>query len=299
MIFNEIYSAYYNAVARIIAAVIRGDTDEKRLSEIVSENAFGESMFSILPSLKSGKWQLVNPDMTTQIKNVPTMPLTLLQKRWLKEISLDARIRLFDVEVPSLDDVEPLFTADDYYIYDKYSDGDPYDDENYIRNFREILRAMREKRNIKLELVNRKGRVMFAKCIPERLEYSEKDDKFRLITGGGYFGTVNLAKIIKCRICDGGESFGEERCAQYEEITLRMTTERNTLERALMHFAHFEKRAEKADDHYILHIKFNRDDESELVIRVLSFGPTVEVVGPEGFRKLIIKKLTDQKSCGL
>lgn len=300
MIFNEIYSAYYNAVAKIIAAVIRGDADEKRLSEIVSDNAFGESMFSILPSLKSGKWQLINSGMTTPIKNVPTMPLTLLQKRWLKAISLDARIRLFDVELPSFDDVEPLFTADDYYIYDKYSDGDPYDDEKYIRNFRVILRAMREKRNIKLELVNRKGRMVFAKCIPERLEYSEKDDKFRLITGGSYFGTVNLAKIKKCRICDGETGFkGEERVPQYGEITLRVKTERNTLERALMHFAHFEKRAEKADDHYILHIKFNRDDESELVIRVLSFGPTVEVIGSESFKKLIIKKLKDQKSCGL
>ena len=128
MIFNEIYSAYYNAVAKIISAVIDGNTDSKTLDKIVAENAFGESMFSILPALKSGKWQLVNQDMSTRIKHKPTMPLTLLQKQWLKAISLDPRIKLFDVDFEELEDVEPLFTQEDYYIYDKYSDGDPYED---------------------------------------------------------------------------------------------------------------------------------------------------------------------------
>ena len=83
MIFNEIYSAYYNAVAKIITAVLNGDTDEKHLNKIVCDNAFGESMLTVLPSLKSGKWQLVKKDMTTPLKHTPTMPLTLLQKRWL------------------------------------------------------------------------------------------------------------------------------------------------------------------------------------------------------------------------
>ena len=95
MIFNEIYSAYYNAVAKIISAIINGETDEKRLDKIVEENAFGESMFSILPSLKSEKWQLVNSNMTTPLNHIPTMPLTLMQKQWLKAISLDPRIKLF------------------------------------------------------------------------------------------------------------------------------------------------------------------------------------------------------------
>ena len=85
----------------------------------------------------------------------------------------------------------------------------------------------------------------------------------------------------------------------YEIITLKVSEERNTLERSLLHFAHFEKRAEKVDDYYLLHIKFNRDDEPEMVIRVLSFGPTVEVLGSESFKQLIINKLKSQKSCEL
>ena len=129
MIFSELYSAYYNTVAAIISDIIDGEHSEKELQKIVAERAFGESLLTIMPSLKNEKWQLVHPDMTTSLEHKPTMPLTTLQKRWLKAISLDPRVRLFGVEFPNLDDVEPLFTPADYCVYDKYGDGDPFEDE--------------------------------------------------------------------------------------------------------------------------------------------------------------------------
>ncbi len=301
MIFNEIYSAYYNAVAKIISAVIDGNTDSKALDKIVAENAFGESMFSIIPALKSGKWQLVNHDMSTRIKHKPTMPLTLLQKQWLKAISLDPRMRLFDVIFEGLEDTEPLFTQEDYYIYDKYSDGDPYEDQKYIAHFRTILKAMNEGKNLKIEMTSRKGKTVYIRCYPERLEYSEKDDKFRLVTSGCHFvRTINIARITKCNIYNGQtELQSNEPETVYETVTLKVRDERNALERSLMHFAHFEKRVERLDGYYLLHIKYDIDDEPEMVIRVLSFGPTVEVLESEKFRGLIIDKLKNQKSCGL
>jgi hypothetical protein len=97
MIFSELYSAYYNTVAEILARLTEGECSEKELQGIVADRAFGESLLTVLPSLKSEKWQLVRGDLTTPICHRPTMPLTLLEKRWLKAISLDPRIRLFDV----------------------------------------------------------------------------------------------------------------------------------------------------------------------------------------------------------
>ncbi len=301
MIFNEIYSAYYNTVAKIITAVIAGKADDKSINKIISDNAFGESVLTVMPSLRSEKWQLVRSDMTTPLSYKPTMPLTITQKQWLKAISLDPRIRLFGVEFQGLDDVEPMFTSDDYYIYDKYSDGDPFEDEKYIEHFRTILSAMKNGQNLKIEMLSRKGNTVYSRCIPERLEYSEKDDKFRLVTSGCRFIKIlNVSRITKCKIYSG-ETVLESSVSEpeYEEITLKVKDERNALERCLLHFAHFEKRAEREDDHYLLHIRFNRDDESEMVIRVLSFGPMVEVLGSESFKKLIIAKLKSQKSCEL
>lgn len=302
MIFSELYSAYYNTIAAIITRILEGEHSEREWRKIVSENAFGESILTILPALKDEKWQLIRPDRTTTLTHPPTMPMTTLQKQWLKAISLDPRVKLFDVEFPMLDDVEPLFTAEDYYVYDKYTDGDPFEDREYIRQFRVILEAIRRGEQIRFEMVNRRGNTMFVRCYPLRLEYSEKDDKFRLITAGWRsVTTVNLSRIKACTLYTGEKTMeNEEREIQYDTITVRVTDERNALERFMLHFAHFEKQAEKTDaDTYLVKIRYARDDETEMVIRILSFGPMAEVIAPESLRGLIIERLKKQKSCGL
>ena len=62
MIFSELYSAYYNAIAAIISRIIEGERSEKELQKIVVEHAFGESLLTIMPALKSEKWQIVHSD---------------------------------------------------------------------------------------------------------------------------------------------------------------------------------------------------------------------------------------------
>lgn len=302
MIFSELYSAYYNSVAAIIAHILEGERDESALRRIVEEKAFGESALTILPSLKSGKWQLVCPDLTTPLEYTPTMPLTMLEKRWLKAISLDPRIKLFGVTFEGLDEVDPLFTADDYCIYDQYADGDPYTDEGYVTRFRLILEALHEGAPITVEMTNRKGKPLRFSFIPERLEYSEKDDKFRLIGSDNRFSTtVNLGRLTALYRYTG-EPFEAKPSPPplMQCVTLALTDERNALERVMLHFAHFEKQAECiGKDRYRLTVKYDKDDETELVIRILSFGPLVEVVEPASFRRLIIERLVRQKSCGL
>ena len=302
MIFHEIYSAYYNAVAKILSSLVNGEDGEKNLQKIVAEYAFGESVLTILPSLKGGRWQLADSNFKTQIKNEPTMPMTTLQKRWLKAISLDKRIRLFDVSFEGLREVEPLFTDDDYYIYDKYSDGDPYGDEGYISRFKVILEAINKKLPINVEMLNRSGDVVFVRCIPTKLEYSEKDDKFRMYTSGAkYVYAINLARIIKCKLYEG-EKIVSSKVSPHktETVTVEITDERNAFERVMLHFAHFEKRAECVGRRkYHLKITYNREDESEMVIRILSFGPMVRVLGPESFVDLIKEKLKKHQNCGL
>ena len=84
------------------------------------------------------------------------------------------------------------------------------------------------------------------------------------------------------------------------ELTLQIRNERNTLERCLLHFAHFKKRVERIDRlRYILYLSYDREDETEVLIRILSFGPFVEVLGPATLREQIITRLKSQKSCGL
>lgn len=129
MIFSELYSAYYNTVAKILKTAVGHPLNKNELRMIIEENAFGESILNIEPALTDERWQLLSKDGSTKLENTPTMPLTALQKRWLKSVSLDPRIQLFDVSFPDLSDVEPLFSRNDYCVFDRYSDGDPYEDE--------------------------------------------------------------------------------------------------------------------------------------------------------------------------
>lgn len=302
MIFNELYSAYYNTVAKILKEIIVGQADNESVHKIIQENAFEESVINILPAIKGEKWQVIASDYTTPIKNVPTMPLTLLEKRWLKSILMDERIKLFDVRVDGLDDVEPLFTKDDYRVYDKYSDGDDFTDENYIKRFRLLLHAIHNRLPVKAEMINRKGNRVYTKFLPRKLEYSEKDDKFRVLTGGcRYITTVNLARITKCELYNGPYEIRPSRKQTIRaSITMLVNDERNALERTMLHFAHFEKQVEKlSDKKYKVIIQYDGDDEPEMVIRVLSFGPLVEVIEPTEFRELIKNKLKKQQICGL
>ena len=72
------------------------------------------------------------------------------------------------------------------------------------------------------------------------------------------------------------------------------------MERVLLHFAHYEKEAEKLDEkHYRISVVYDKDDETEMVIRILSFGPMIKVTAPQHFVELIKQRLIRQKSCGL
>ena len=151
-------------------------------------------------------------------------------------------------------------------------------------------------------MLSRSGETVFRRCIPTRLEYSEKDDKFRMYTSGKrYVYVMNLARITKC-VPYEGERFVPftESAPVTDTVTLEITDERNALERVMLHFAHFEKRAECIGKRkYRLTVTYNRDDEPEMVIRILSFGPLVKVLAPDSFIDLIKEKLKKQISCGL
>lgn len=303
-LFDELYGVCFATVSRIIEKALDHPLTEKEIRAIIKKNAFGECVQYIEAHLigKKQNWNLITEDGETGLKNAPSLPLTMLQKRWLKTISLDPRMKLFGEEIDGLDGIEPLFTAEDYLVFDKYSDGDPYDDENYIENFQVILKAIENKSFLRIQSSSAKGEVAEQVILPKYLEYSEKDDKFRLIgTVNSGRRTINLARIISCERCEAGvgEDYDKKGNAMRHKVVFEVHDVEGTLEKVLLHFAHLKKRVEKLEDinHYKVSIVYDKNDENEMVIRILSFGSKVKVVESDNFIKLIRKKLLDQKSC--
>ena len=306
MLFSEIYSAYYNTVASIISCSQQGKLDSDLLFKIVKESAFPESFMTIGSALETGKWPLIKQDYGTNIQNIPTMPLSVLQKRWLKALCNDKRIRLFVSDEVlerlknQLQDVEVLFNENDYYLYDKYSDGDPYDDSEYIKNFRTVLEAIHQKKKISVEYTGRFGQQKRFICAPYKIEYSEKDDKFRIISKvRNRHSILNIARINSCELIENAnsEDLSEEDLPDNRRtsVTLEIYDERKAMERVMLAFAHFEKNAVQiSDDVYQLTLNYDSFDETELVVRVLSFGPMVKVIEPQRFVDLVKERIERQ-----
>lgn len=275
MVFHEIYSLYYKTVTCLIQSSFT------HTHEIINENAFKESFMMLEEVLE--RWPIKNID-------VSTYPLTLLQKRWLKAISLDPRMQLFSYSWSFLDDVEPLFTPDDIYIFDQYSDGDPYTDLQYQKNFHMIMQAIKEKSGL---AVAWKTKQKTSYVLPQLLEYSEKDDKFRLVA---YDGTViNVSRIEECHVTNNNVSTtNKQRVEKY--VLIELKNERNTLDRVLLHFAHFKKETEKKENTYLVKLFYDESDETEMVIRLLSFGLMIKVIEPLEFKQLIRQRLKKQKA---
>ena len=306
MIFHEIYGSYFQVVAEILAEAAasgeRGRAEGTKLTparirEIVEEKAFLESSLTIPDALRDGRWPLLRKDGSTPIRHAPERPLSTLEKRWLKAICADPRIQLFDPPVADLDDVTPLFEPDFFVWFDRYADGDPYEDPAYQEHFRMILLALREGRGLRV-VFRGKGGMHEKEFAPERLEYSAKDDKFRLAarTGRGTPYLVNLARIQEVRLTERPEAVPgpdpKEKCS----VTFLLTDDRNALERVMIHFSDLEKETVRLDEaHYRVTMTYRKDDETEVLIRILSFGPQIRVTAPESFIGLIKDRLNKQK----
>ena len=296
MLFSEVYGAYFRCLDAILSKAAAGTLTRAEMEAIIAEKGFEESIVAIPKNLSDQTWPLLKEDLTTPLGK-PGQPLTILEKRWLKALLADPRIKLFDPPTAGLEDVEPLYPPDAIVYFDRYSDGDPFDDPAYIGHFRTILTALREKRWLKIEFSGRNGVPHFWRCVPYKLEYSPKDDKFRLITGNNRTAlSVNLARIVSCTLLE--PCLPEEyhpSVMRKQALVLELTDTRNALERCLLHFSHLEKETERiGGDRYRLTLRYEKEDETELLIRVLSFGPVLKVISPERFKNQLRYRLRRQ-----
>ena len=314
-LFSEIYNIYFHAVEKMLRSAGDRLLSDAEMQKTLSEGTFSESAISMLPKLQNGVWPLLRQAESGYIATcVPPekMPLTVLQRAWIKAMLGDSRIRLFldDGEIEklrrALSEVDPLYLSEDFFLFDKAAGGDSYDHPAYRQHFRLFLSAIRERTAIHVQYEGGKGHRVTGIFWPHRLEYSQKDNKFRAHcyrkNGNRKVNYVlNLGRITSAELAAGGMSKNLESVflpstTRYRQVIIEITKERNALERCMVHFAHFEKRAEydETSDKYTCAIRYNVMDESEVVIRVLSFGPTIKVLGPDEFAEGIRNRVKKQ-----
>lgn len=315
-LFSEIYNCYYQVLRHLLCTKAPATLEEMRSQ--IGREGFLESMLSIVPKLESGCWNLLKRDGTLYLSKLSsdfTMPISALQKSYLKALLGDPRIGLFlsPDQAASLGsllaDITPLWKQEHFYYYDRFADGDPYEDEDYRRIFRTLLAAQKNRQYVDIDYTSPQGNRVHHYYVPARLEYSVKNDKFRLIALEGRrphdmkLAILNISRMQ--RVTATGQTLAASvdldqiiRDSYYNEpLRLHITNRRNALERAMLHFANYEKNTKKVDENtYECLIYYNNTMETELLIEVLSFGPMLTVIGGDRFLASLKTRLLKQQT---
>ena len=191
--------------------------------------------------------------------------------------------------------MEPLFAPNQIVYFDRYTDGDPYGDPDYTAHFRLILQALREDRCLYICYASGRGAQFKLLVKPRFLEYSEKDDRFRLVADGRKRRwTVNLRKITDCALSNTDMDM-PVHAPKLESVTFELEDRRNAMRRVLLHFSHLEKETKRLDEHrYRVTLRYDKQDETEMLVRILSFGPVIRVTEPERFIELLRERIARQ-----
>ena len=117
-LFSEIFGCYYRVVQEIVN---NAPLSEIEIQKIIRENGFAESCFYILPMLQELPFIEKKGDKYySLLENKIKLPLTNIEKSWLKAISLDERFTLLSKEFDGslLDGITPFFDLKDiFYNY--------------------------------------------------------------------------------------------------------------------------------------------------------------------------------------
>lgn len=314
-LFSEVYGCYYLVLQKLLTRVEALELPQMR--QQIMREGFGESMLYMIPKIESGEWKLFTRRgklFYSKLKQDFALPVSTLQQSYLKALLEDPRIHLFLSEPTkkllqdALTSAEPLWHQDDFYYFDRFADADPYEDAHYQKNFRTILTGIRQRQYVDIDYNSPKGRRLHHHYLPCRLEYSVKNDRFRLIAlerkkQNHRLELLNLSRmqqvsLIDC-YADNSIDINEKIQASYykEPLRLLIKDERNALERAMLHFANYEKNTTRIDDNtYECLIYYNETMETELVIEVMSFGPMLTVLGSEKFLRALRARLQRQQN---
>lgn len=297
----------------------RGGNQTSRLSldEITwlfENDAFGKK------SKANGKKQIefkyqCDPD-TEFYKDV--LPLTTLEIRWIKTILSDERIVCFfserqldfikvymDTEYP---EITPL-PVNNLVNFDKHIPIDSIEKLAEQSLITTLIKAINQKMLVDITYVTRYGKEIVGEFKPIVIEFSKRNNKFQAqmqSCENNRFYSINLSQIISLTIVpDEFEYF--ETLQNYEKhrelnersVDIQFYDVRNTADRILTEFSPWKKYCEydRETKIYTLHLFYQKDEELDLVVRLMGYGGNIHFVNKEhSIAREILRRYEKQRS---
>lgn len=281
--------------------------DENIIKALLKENIDVNSNVDLLFKSDDDDYYMLQCEQNIEIKPY------LMEKIWLKNILKDPKIKLFLEEKTIckleeyLSDIDDIMTEENL-ILKNIATIDSKEIEKLKYNVKIIRKAIKEKRGIKYSYITKYGQVFKERCsLPIKIEYSIKDDLFYLIS---YPLDQEKPRPIKSLIKSFYDIEIIDENIEYEKkyesfiddinnkkakrpITLEISSNNNTLERAFHLFSCFDKKAKYIPDKdiYIIDIYYYQFEEKEIISRIFSLGKEVFVTGPKKIQNEIINRL--------
>ena len=305
-LFSEIFGCYYKTITEIIN---NSPITEENLKNIIIKNGFQESYFHLLPLIKDLPFIEKRGDKYySLLNNKIKIPLTNIEKAWLKSISQDTKFKLFNKNT-DIEAENNLYENNLFKYFDRYSDGDNFNDEKYIENFKRINKALDNKEIVEITYRTTKQQENITGFyIPLQIEFSSKDNKFRFFAARIFkqkvvdYVCINFSRISEIKesseILNNREKINSyiKKFEKKEIVEVEIKNSRNAIERFMIELSTYEKESEFNPEKGTCTTKiyYRKKDECEILMKILSFGPVVKGLSACQLKEKLKEKINIQ-----
>lgn len=307
-LFSHLYSTYYLVAKKVAEFCILNPCEVLNrdvLDKIIDDTGFVSDkieLYNLIEYTKESKhiFRQKGDKVVTALKHIPDFPLSTIELRFLAAVMQDAKVTMFmdsqTVEKlkAELRDVKPLWSKENVKYFDQNKDSDAFESTEYKERFAALLHAINNNKIVHL-VYGKKGNASFT---PTHMDYSQKDDTFRLFLKESKY-PINLENIKSCNITEEVLS-GPEQSTEYETLKIEIYDDTDTkflFNRAVRQFSYFKKTCRKTEKEniYEMTVDYDESDRNEIVIRTLMFGPNMKVLEPEVVVDEVRKRVEKQR----
>ncbi|MDE6579636.1 MAG: hypothetical protein K2K41_03795, partial [Ruminiclostridium sp.] len=243
-------------------------------------------------------------------------PLTDLEAKWLLTLLNDDKAKMFfsDMEriavkntiLEEKKDISPFKTESIVY-FDRYYRYCDFEAEG--ARLKTVIKAMNNAKALKIRYLSLHGNVVSGEFKPLAVEYSKRDDVFRVILRASVNNTpftMVLGNIEEMIITDtdydiahAAEELEKNLEHNRKSVVIEFYDRRNLADRILSELSPCEKICsyDPETELYTLTVFYQRDDELEMVIRLMGYGSEISIKDTEHpIYREIRKRLLLQKA---
>lgn len=309
--YHEIYGKYYQIIHNLLNSKPQ---TEKEINDYIRSQGFDESFLYLNAQMLVDEYHLFvkKGDLFYPLTNskIPLF-LTNEQKNWLNTMLFDEKVKLF------LSDERRNYYQKEFagnVLYDDktyqylFQDVDKDEITSKMSNvFRFVKNAIMQEMDINLTFISSKNYYTHKKVAPYKIEYSMQDQKMRLIAVEYRNGEpkriirIKLASIVGYRMVERVKKIDFKYFLQEEVLKEPLIIEvypiLNGIERVFIELSNYKREAfyDKERNLSIMKIYYEKADEMDLVLKMLSFGKVVKILSDGFIKEEVLRRINKQK----